>query len=258
MCASLYAASEVTAKVGSGATVKITEATDYPFSDTVRLKVSTAQSVKFPLYLRIPRWCQNASVKVNGKALALAATPLSYAVIHRPWKDGDTVALQLPMRVAVRRWEKNQNSASVDLGPLTFSLKIGERWAKYGNNAAWPEYEVFPTTAWNYGLQLDAAHPANSFKVVRKHGPLASNPFTPQTAPVELRVRGRRIPAWEMDRAGLVGKLQPSPVRSDRPIETINLIPMGAARLRISSFPVIGRGQDAHEWTQPQAASPAR
>ncbi len=162
------------------------------------------------------------------------------------------------MRVTVRRWEKNQNSASVDFGPLTFSLKIGEKWANYGNNASWPEYEVFPTTAWNYGLQLNADNPGNSFKVVRKRGPLAPNPFTPETAPVELRVQGRRIPAWEMDRAGLVGKLQPSPVRSDQPIEAVNLIPMGAARLRISSFPVIGRGEDAHEWTKPQAASPTR
>ena len=27
---------------------------------------------------------------------------------------------------------------------------------------------------------------------------------------------------------------------------------MGAARLRISSFPVIGNGSDAHEWVTPR------
>ena len=57
LCASLYAASEVTAKVGAGASVKVVEETDYPFGDTVTLKISAAQPVKFPLYLRIPRWC---------------------------------------------------------------------------------------------------------------------------------------------------------------------------------------------------------
>jgi hypothetical protein len=39
-------------------------------------------------------------------------------------------------------------------------------------------------------------------------------------------------------------------VRTDQPVESIHLIPMGAARLRISSFPVIG-GDDAHQWTAP-------
>src|ERR1035437_7724954 len=61
LCASLYAASEVSAKVGAGTSVKIAEETDYPFSDTITLKLSTAQPVKFPLYLRIPRWCTAAS-----------------------------------------------------------------------------------------------------------------------------------------------------------------------------------------------------
>jgi hypothetical protein len=46
----------------------------------------------------------------------------------------------------------------------------------------------------------------------------------------------------------LVGKLQPSPVKSDLPSETVTLIPMGAARLRITSFPVIGQGEGAQQW----------
>jgi len=47
----------------------------------------------------------------------------------------------------------------------------------------------------------------------------------------------------------MVGKLQPSPVKSDAPLETVTLIPMGAARLRIAAFPVIGAGANAREWT---------
>src|SRR5439155_19283707 len=46
----------------------------------------------------------------------------------------------------------------------------------------------------------------------------------------------------------LVGKLQDSPVKTEEPLETVSLIPMGAARLRISSFPVVGHGPNAHEW----------
>ena len=134
-------------------------------------------------------------------------------------------------------------------GPLTFSLKIGERWARCGGTDAWPELEVFPTTPWNYGLVLNEKAPAKSFKVVQwKGGPLPAQPFTPDTAPIELRAEAKRIPAWKLDSLGLVGKLQPSPVKSDEPLETVTLIPMGAARLRITSFPVIGQGTDAQEW----------
>ena len=139
LCASLYAASEVTAKVGAGASVKVVEETDYPFSDTVALKISATQPAKFPLYLRIPRWCEGASVKINGKAIQCAAKSLSYVRLDREWKDGDTVSLRLPMEVRVQRWEKNQNAASVSYGVLTFSLKIGERWQRCGGTDAWPE-----------------------------------------------------------------------------------------------------------------------
>jgi hypothetical protein len=66
-----------------------------------------------------------------------------------------------------------------------------------------------------------------------------------------LKTKVRQIPNWGTDSMGLIEPLQQSPIKSDAPIQTVTLIPMGAARLRISSFPVIGTGPDAHEWTKP-------
>ena len=254
LCTSLYSASEVTAKVGDGGTIKISEETDYPFDSSILLKISCAQPAEFPLYLRIPRWCRDAAIRVNGKRIPLKPEPLQYAVINRRWQEGDRVQLELPMQVQVHRWAKNDDAASVNYGPLTFALRIGERWSRYGGTEAWPELEVFPTTPWNYGLVLDTKNPERSFKVVRKPGPLAEQPFTPDRSPIQLLAKGRRIPAWKQDALGLVGKLQGSPVKSDEPTQTVTLIPMGAARLRISSFPVIGKGSEAHEWA---AAKPS-
>jgi hypothetical protein len=248
LCASLYSASEVTAKVANGATVKISEETDYPFSEEITFKISTATPTTFPLYLRIPRWCEKASVRVNGKKQWAGAESLSYIIINREWKDGDVVRLNLPMQLKVRRWEKNHDAASVDLGPLTFSLKINEKWTKYGNSSDWPEYQVFPESAWNYGLILNERSPNKSFEIVRKSAPLAANPFTQTTVPLELRAKGKKIPAWKIDKLGLVSRLQDSTAKSSEPVEPITLIPMGAARLRITAFPVIGTGKDAHEW----------
>jgi hypothetical protein len=247
LCASLYSSSQVSAKAGDGSVVKITEETDYPFRDTVKLSVETAQPSKFPLYLRVPRWCDAASVTVNGANAGARSKPLEFIRLERLWHDGDTVVLRMPMKVAVRRWPKNKDAASVDFGPLSFSLAIQERFAKYGaTKTEWPEWEVFPESPWNYGLVLDQKNPAASIKVIDNSGPLAAQPFTPETAPVKLEAVGRRIPDWQMDDHNVVGKLPSSPVTSDQPDEKITLIPMGAARLRLTIFPVIGAGAGSH------------
>ena len=144
---------------------------------------------------------------------------------------------------------KNKNSVSVNRGPLTYSLKIGEKYVRAGGTDKWPAWEIHPTTAWNYGLVLNEPDPASSFRVVHKQWPDDNQPFEVNAAPIELRAKAKKIPAWQKDRLGLVGKLQPSPAKSDEPAETVTLVPMGCARLRISAFPTIGTGSDAHKWS---------
>jgi hypothetical protein len=155
----------------------------------------------------------------------------------------------------VRRWERNEDSVSVDYGPLTFSLAIEEeylrrdsretaqrdsRWQEGADSSEWPAYEIHPGSAWNYGLLIDDAAPARSFTVHRRDWPADGNPFTNAGAPIELRARGRRIPEWGIDEYGLVAVLPPSPVATDTPVESLRLLPMGGARLRISAFPRVG------------------
>jgi hypothetical protein len=134
---------------------------------------------------------------------------------------------------------------------LAFSLAIKERFAAYAQrNPKWPEWEVFAQSPWNYGLILNEQDPASSCKVISMEGALAPQPFTPATAPIRLEATARRIPHWRMDGNNVIDKLQPSPVKSEQPDEKITLIPMGAARLRLTMFPVIGSGPDAHEWAE--------
>ena len=113
------------------------------------------------------------------------------------------------MAVSVRTWAKNKNSVSVDYGPLTFSLKIGEKWSQVRRppTANWPEFELLPTTPWNYGLVLDAKNPAGSFELVRSRARWPAQPFTPETAPLALKAKARKIPGWTLDEQRPVERL---------------------------------------------------
>ncbi|MGQ9456089.1 MAG: beta-L-arabinofuranosidase domain-containing protein [Armatimonadota bacterium] len=249
LAAPMYSPGVVTARVGYGATVTITEHTDYPFSDVIEFHISTAKPVRFPFYLRIPEWCTNPQLKLNDNVLTPSGKADNWVVIERTWNDKDNLKLMLPMEVRIKTWEKNQNAVSVYRGPLIYSLKIGEKWERYGGTDAWPAYEVFPTTPWNYGLVIDKSNPSSSFKVVQECKTKANDqPFAPETAPIVLQAKGKRIPQWGLEENGLIEEVQPSPVKSNELVEDIFLIPMGCARLRITVFPVIGEGADAVEW----------
>jgi len=237
LAAALYADNEVTATAGNNTIVTITEKTRYPFEEQIELTLHPEKLVRFPLYLRIPGWCKKPAVLVNGEDFPVGEAS-GHIRIEKTWKPGDVVVLRFPMEVSLRTWTENKNSVSVDYGPLTFSLKITENWISQGGTDRWPTWEVFPGSDWNYGLELDPVDPAKSFTVVKKEYPESDMPFTPETAPIEIRATGKKIPAWTVDENFLVGLLPDSPVTTDQPAETIILLPMGAARLRISSFPV--------------------
>ena len=233
LAAVLYSASSVEAKVGDGTKVKITEVTDYPFSETVTFRLSMPKRVKFPLSLRIPSWADAPTAQVNGGKVVTAAEA-GWLTIDRAWKNGDVVTLTLPMKIEVKTWAKNRNSASVYRGPLAYSLRIGERWQRYGNNDQWPAYEVFATTPWNYGLVADPA----SMKVERT-AKIPPQPFTVDGAPIRITAQARRIPTWKIEDNGLIQEVPQSPAASSEPLEEVTLIPMGCARLRISAFPTV-------------------
>ncbi|MFO0926127.1 MAG: glycoside hydrolase family 127 protein [Gemmataceae bacterium] len=246
----LYAPCSMTAKVAGGVEVRINEATRYPFEETVTFTVQPAKAVRFPLYLRIPAWCQKASLSVNGTKTDVTLPAGKVACVDREWKAGDKVELALPMTPAVRVWTGNRNTVSVDRGPLTYSLLIKEKYVRYGGSDTWPAFDILPDSPWNYGLEIDPAKPEASLKVVHTDWPADDRPFT-HAAPVRIEAKARKIPNWTLDQRGLVREVVPGPIKSDEPVETVTLIPMGAARLRITAFPRISNGPDGKEWPAP-------
>ncbi|MFJ9624372.1 RICIN domain-containing protein [Streptomyces sp. NPDC101181] len=245
LAAAMYAPSEVTAKVADGTEVTVTEETGYPFTDTVELTLTSPKPLRFPLVLRVPAWCAAPEIEVDGERVDAPAGP-AFTRIERTWSSGDKVTLRLPQRTTVRTWARNHGSVSVDRGPLTYSLRIGEEYERIGGSDAFPEYAVHATTPWNYGLVLDPARPAASLRHRSTGRAPGDHPFTLEGTPLTLTARARRLPEWTADDEHVVAPLQPSPARSTEPVEEVTLVPMGAARLRITSFPVVA--PDAEPW----------
>ncbi|MFO7959173.1 MAG: glycoside hydrolase family 127 protein [Candidatus Brocadiia bacterium] len=102
--------------------------TDYPWDGDVQISVSPEGPGEFTLALRVPGWCRAPRAAVNGTPVPLeAALQSGYARIRRWWRPGDTVELQLPMRVerieASPRVRADCGRVALQRGPLVYCLE---------------------------------------------------------------------------------------------------------------------------------------
>ena len=232
LAAVAYSPSEVRTEV-NGIPVHIVEQTDFPFAEEITIHVDPGQPVTFPLKLRIPSWTSGMVVRVNG-ASQRDIKPRTFITISREWRAGDTVLLRIPMPVIVSH--TNRGAVYVTRGPLLYSLAIGEKWKKIADKGETADWEVLPTTHWNFALVINKDNPQSSFTVsIRKMG---SQPFSPEGTPIELHGKGVPLKDWKLA-DNSAGPLPESPVKTHGRAEDITLIPYGAAKLRITEFPEV-------------------
>jgi hypothetical protein len=223
--------------------VKLTITTDYPFDETIRIKVEPEKDVDFPLYLRIPGWCKQAQITIRDAAVPLTPDDKGFVRILRTWGQGDVVELKLRMEPRVVRgfetpfptanreyfdfepaavFEPRQLPyASVVCGPLLFALPIPD---------------VDPNTPvkdakWQYALDLPANRADGGIQVQRT--PMPAHWDWPLDAPVVLTV-----PAQAFDWKPTDAQALPDEPVTGTAVETIRLVPYGCTKFRISMFPV--------------------
>ena len=243
LAATLYGPSVVAARVGAGTPVKVVTTTDYPFGESIRMRVMPQAAVEFPLYVRIPGWCGNPGITVDGAPFPAKPDSRGFVRIVRTWVGSAVIGITLPMHPeVVRGYETEFPSAnreyfsfepaqvfqfrrlpyaSVFYGPLLFALPIPE----VDSNTP------VKTSKWKYAINTDARIRDDGIKVVRQPMP-AHWDWSPD-APVALEAPARAFDWQPTDAQAL----------PDRPIEgfgseTIRLVPYGCTKFRISMFPV--------------------
>ena len=106
--------------------IALREETEYPWDGKVAITIAEAPATAFSLFLRIPGWCHGASVRVNGRQVPLSPV-LGYAELHRLWKSGDVVVLELPMPAVLMEAnplvEETRGQVAVRRGPVVYCVE---------------------------------------------------------------------------------------------------------------------------------------
>ena len=113
--------------VWAGKNVTLRQETDYPYEGEVKVSIEAPEAVDGVLYLRIPGWCQEWNVKVNGEIVTSPTLEEGYLKLARVWTNGDTIELSLAMPVMRVRSNtlvrETIGKVALQRGPLVYCLE---------------------------------------------------------------------------------------------------------------------------------------
>ncbi len=223
LAATLYGPCNVITTV-SGVKVALATRSDYPFRDSVSMRIDLEKPLEFPLHFRVPAWCQAPVFTVNGKPFQPTVRD-GFATLRRTWSSGEIIRIAFPNtpRVITGKCADGAPFASVCYGPLLYALPIPHA----DGNLNQPK----PGTEWQYALDPHAT-------AVAKTQPMP-DPWTWASAPVQVVISA--YPAQFGADDSLPKELSDSTDKT--PVE-ITLQPFATTAFRVSMFAVAKRPQN--------------
>jgi DUF1680 family protein len=126
----LYGASELKTVLFDGASVQLSQVTNYPWDGKITLTVNSAPARPVAIHLRIPSWCSGAKLAIDGNLSAQPLIPGTYVALEKTWKAGQKIELTLPMPVRLIEAnplvEEDRNHLAVMRGPIVYCLESSD------------------------------------------------------------------------------------------------------------------------------------
>jgi DUF1680 family protein len=122
-----YNGNTLSTTLEDGSDLKLTQQTRYPWDGNIKISFEQVPEKEFSVFLRIPGWCENAEILINGIKSDSSPVPGQYTQIMRKWTAGDTVELIIPMPAKLIEAhplvEETRNQVAVKRGPVVYCLE---------------------------------------------------------------------------------------------------------------------------------------
>ena len=206
--------------------VKIEIKTNYPFENKVEYIINSKKA--FDFIIRIPSFAER---------LTLNGIKLETKDIEININEGET-KINIEFETPVILKARPNNLYTVKKGSLLFSLPISYKkkmleYTKRSVERKYPycDWEYLPTSDWSYAFS------GKNFKV--KYNGISDIPFSQENAPINISAKMQKINWGHMKRLKTVCAKTPESVKPISKAETIELIPYGCAKLRMTEMPII-------------------
>lgn len=200
--------------------IEIKEQTNYPYENTVKLKIRTGKG--FRLHLRLPKWNEGYTLFVNGKEVQ--GRKQNGFVVLSVEKD---CSVEYRLKCSLKKRTKN-NYVWFEKGALVYTHKVDSLWkidkSEKRSSEEFPAYFIYPIAKWNYGIADGGAFLEQGKKVL---------------------VQAYEVDNWKLIAEGQVAKM-PVPPRTPQvrrqDCEWIELTPYGLSECRVTAFARIKNG----------------
>ncbi|MCW3093767.1 MAG: six-hairpin glycosidase [Ferruginibacter sp.] len=123
----LYGGNKLSTQLEDGSRLRLEQQTKYPWEGNISITLNGVTSKPLAINLRIPAWCKNYSLNVNGKTQPASALVKGYLRLKRAWKAGDKIELVLDMPATLLESnplvEETRNQVAVKRGPVVYCLE---------------------------------------------------------------------------------------------------------------------------------------
>jgi hypothetical protein len=140
----LFAASTVSVgRIGAATNVEMVQRTDYPWNGKVEITVNPTNAAAFTVYVRSPRRDVStlysaspnsdgiSAISINGQPIDPTPATSGYVAIHRTWKAGDKIELELPLRAqrvtATDKVAATRGRVALRRGPLIYNIESADQ-----------------------------------------------------------------------------------------------------------------------------------